>query len=198
MMICDSLAMDPVHLHQHAGRPRERAAGPCRGGAGGRRERLQIFREITWPQIVPVAVTVLLIRMIEAFKIVDLPNIMTGGGPGIATESMTLHSVLRLARQRHRHVGGGRLSAALPHRRRLRLVLQLRRARQAESAGMTAQVREARTAALLERLFEPPGVGKMSPVAKRAGLLLCCSSGRSSCCSRSIGSSSRRSSCRST
>ena len=53
---------------------------------------IQIFREITWPQIVPVAATVILIRMIEAFKIVDLPNIMTGGGPGIATESMSLHS----------------------------------------------------------------------------------------------------------
>lgn len=54
---------------------------------------VQIFREITWPQVLPVAVTVLLIRMIEAFKIVDLPNIMTGGGPGSATESMTLHSM---------------------------------------------------------------------------------------------------------
>jgi multiple sugar transport system permease protein len=53
---------------------------------------IQIFREIIWPQIIPVAVTVILIRMIEAFKIVDLPNIMTSGGPGIATESMTLHS----------------------------------------------------------------------------------------------------------
>ena len=54
---------------------------------------IQIFREITWPQIVPVAVTVLLIRAVEAFKIVDLPNIMTGGGPGSSTESMTLHSL---------------------------------------------------------------------------------------------------------
>ena len=54
---------------------------------------VQIFREIIWPQIIPVAVTVLLIRMIEAFKIVDLPNIMTGGGPGSSTESMTLHSM---------------------------------------------------------------------------------------------------------
>ncbi len=52
--------------------------------------RWQIFREITWPQVLPVAATVLLIRMIEAFKIVDLPNIMTSGGPGTATESMTL------------------------------------------------------------------------------------------------------------
>ena len=54
---------------------------------------VQIFREIIWPQIVPVAVTVLLIRVIEAFKIVDLPNIMTGGGPGSSTESMTLNAV---------------------------------------------------------------------------------------------------------
>lgn len=54
--------------------------------------RRQIFFEITWPQIMPVAATVVLIRLIEAFKIVDLPNIMTSGGPGIATESMSLHS----------------------------------------------------------------------------------------------------------
>ena len=53
---------------------------------------VQIFRDIIWPQIVPVAATVFLIRMIEGFKIVDLPNIMTSGGPGIATESMSLHS----------------------------------------------------------------------------------------------------------
>ncbi len=53
----------------------------------------EIFADITWPQVVPVAATVLLIRVIEAFKIVDLPNIMTAGGPGIATESMTLHSL---------------------------------------------------------------------------------------------------------
>jgi multiple sugar transport system permease protein len=54
---------------------------------------VEIFKEIIWPQILPVAVTVLLIRMIEAFKLVDLPNIMTGGGPGSSTETMTLHSM---------------------------------------------------------------------------------------------------------
>ena len=62
-------------------------AGQVDGASGW-----QIFREITWPQIAPVAATVMLIRVIEAFKLVDLPNIMTAGGPGIATESMTLHS----------------------------------------------------------------------------------------------------------
>ncbi len=54
--------------------------------------RLQILWNITLPQIIPVSTTVILIRMIEAFKIVDLPNILTFGGPGTATESLTLHS----------------------------------------------------------------------------------------------------------
>jgi multiple sugar transport system permease protein len=69
--------------------PRDHVEAAQVDGAGS----WQIFREIIWPQIIPVAATVMLIRVIEAFKIVDLPNIMTSGGPGIATESMTLHSV---------------------------------------------------------------------------------------------------------
>ena len=52
----------------------------------------QIFRHITIPAILPVSSTVVLIRMIEAFKIIDLPNILTNGGPGTATESVTLHA----------------------------------------------------------------------------------------------------------
>jgi ABC-type sugar transport system permease subunit len=35
-----------------------------------------------------------LIRLIEGFKIVDLPTCLTNGGPGIATESMTLHAFI--------------------------------------------------------------------------------------------------------
>ncbi len=54
----------------------------------------QIFSHITWPAILPVSLAVLLIRLIEAFKIVDLPNIMTNGGPGTATESLTLHAFI--------------------------------------------------------------------------------------------------------
>jgi multiple sugar transport system permease protein len=53
-----------------------------------------IFRYITFPAILPVTTTLILIRMIEAFKIIDLPNIMTNGGPGTATESLTLHAYL--------------------------------------------------------------------------------------------------------
>jgi multiple sugar transport system permease protein len=59
-------------------------------GASGWR----IFRDVTWPSIAPVAASAVLIRLIEAFKVVDLPNVLTNGGPGIATESMTLHAFI--------------------------------------------------------------------------------------------------------
>lgn len=52
----------------------------------------QVFRFIVIPQILPVSTTLVLIRLIEAFKIIDLPNILTRGGPGTATESMSLHA----------------------------------------------------------------------------------------------------------
>ncbi|MEM7133795.1 MAG: sugar ABC transporter permease [Chloroflexota bacterium] len=51
-----------------------------------------IFRHITIPAILPVSTALILIRMIEAFKLVDLPRVMTGGGPGTATESVTMHA----------------------------------------------------------------------------------------------------------
>jgi multiple sugar transport system permease protein len=70
--------------------PRDQVEAARLDGAGA----FQIFRDITWPAIAPVAATVVLIRLIEAFKIIDLPNVLTGGGPGLATESMTLHSFI--------------------------------------------------------------------------------------------------------
>jgi multiple sugar transport system permease protein len=69
---------------------RDQVEAAAMDGAG----HWQIFRDITWPEIAPVAATVTLIRVIEAFKIVDLPNVLTNGGPGIATESLTLHSFI--------------------------------------------------------------------------------------------------------
>jgi multiple sugar transport system permease protein len=55
-------------------------------------QRWGLFRHIMLPEIVPVSITVILIRMIEAFKIIDMPNILTGGGPGTATEPMSLYA----------------------------------------------------------------------------------------------------------
>jgi ABC-type sugar transport system permease subunit len=70
--------------------PRDQVEAAELDGAGP----LRIFRDVTWPAIAPVAATVVLIRLIEAFKIVDLPNVLTNGGPGIATESLTLHAFM--------------------------------------------------------------------------------------------------------
>jgi multiple sugar transport system permease protein len=54
----------------------------------------QTFWQITWPLLAPVTATLVLIRLIEAFKIVDLPNVLTNGGPGTATESLTLQAFI--------------------------------------------------------------------------------------------------------
>ncbi|SHN01631.1 carbohydrate ABC transporter permease [Rhizobacter sp. OV335] len=72
------------------GQPRDQLEAAQLDGAPSWR----IFRDITWPAIAPTAAAVVLIRVIEAFKIVDLPNVLTNGGPGIATESMTLHAFI--------------------------------------------------------------------------------------------------------
>jgi multiple sugar transport system permease protein len=50
----------------------------------------QRFWRITLPLIMPIMVTALLIRIIDAFKVVDIIMVLTGGGPGQATESVTL------------------------------------------------------------------------------------------------------------
>ncbi|WP_284314845.1 carbohydrate ABC transporter permease [Labrys miyagiensis] len=70
--------------------PRDQLEAAHLDGAGP----WQIFKDITWPSIAPVAATVVLIRLIEAFKIIDMPNVLTAGGPGLATESLTLHSFI--------------------------------------------------------------------------------------------------------
>jgi ABC-type sugar transport system permease subunit len=77
-----------VMLAAVEGQPRDQVEAAELDGASS----FAIFRDITWPSIAPVAATITLIRLIEAFKIVDLPNVLTAGGPGFATESLTLHA----------------------------------------------------------------------------------------------------------
>ena len=56
--------------------------------------RWQSFRTITMPALLPVTTTIILIRLIEGFKIIDMPNILLGGGPGTATQSLTLQAYI--------------------------------------------------------------------------------------------------------
>jgi multiple sugar transport system permease protein len=50
----------------------------------------QGFRHITVPIIMPILITALLIRTIDAFRVVDLVMTLTGGGPGQATETVSI------------------------------------------------------------------------------------------------------------
>ena len=47
----------------------------------------QIFLHVTLPLLQPVIIIVLLLRLAEALKLFDIPFALTGGGPGIATQS---------------------------------------------------------------------------------------------------------------
>lgn len=50
----------------------------------------QQFWAITFPMMLPISVAVVFIRLIESYKIIDTVFVMTGGGPGISTETLTL------------------------------------------------------------------------------------------------------------
>jgi multiple sugar transport system permease protein len=56
------------------------------------RSEWHAFWRVTFPLLIPWSVTALLIRAIEMLKIVDVIMVMTKGGPGIATESLTLYA----------------------------------------------------------------------------------------------------------
>ncbi|HZD58060.1 MAG TPA: sugar ABC transporter permease [Anaerolineales bacterium] len=52
------------------------------------------LRYITLPMLAPVSITVILIRALEAFKLFDIVMVMTGGGPGTATETVTMYAYI--------------------------------------------------------------------------------------------------------
>lgn len=50
-----------------------------------------LFANITLPLMRPIIGIVILLRMVEAFKIIDIPFAFTKGGPGIATQTYTMY-----------------------------------------------------------------------------------------------------------
>ncbi|MBK8023307.1 MAG: sugar ABC transporter permease [Chloroflexi bacterium] len=56
----------------------------------GANARQLLFR-ITFPILLPISATVILIRGLEIFKIIDVIVVTTGGGPGSSTESLTMY-----------------------------------------------------------------------------------------------------------
>jgi multiple sugar transport system permease protein len=60
---------------------------PYRAAAVDGATPVQIFFRITLPMLAPLLVVIGLLRFIDAFKVFDTIYILTGGGPGIATET---------------------------------------------------------------------------------------------------------------
>jgi multiple sugar transport system permease protein len=56
-------------------------------GAGA----LQRFRHITLPLLTPTTFFILIISMISSFQVFDLAFILTGGGPGISTNTIVMY-----------------------------------------------------------------------------------------------------------
>jgi len=63
---------------------------PYRAAAIDGANPAQIFFRITLPMLSPLLVVIALLRLIDAFKIFDSIFILTGGGPGAATESPSI------------------------------------------------------------------------------------------------------------
>lgn len=55
----------------------------------------KIFQKITLPLATPIIVTIVLLRTIDAFKVFDTVYILTGGGPGTATELLNFYIYLK-------------------------------------------------------------------------------------------------------
>lgn len=51
-----------------------------------------LLTQITLPLIQPYLVAIVLLRAIDAFKVFDTVYVLTGGGPGTATETMTFYA----------------------------------------------------------------------------------------------------------
>ena len=54
--------------------------------------RAQMFWTITFPMLLPISAAVVFVRLIESFKIIDTIYVITAGGPGTDTESLTLRA----------------------------------------------------------------------------------------------------------
>ncbi len=53
-----------------------------------------LFRKITLPMIAPALGTITMLRMVETFKILDIPYTLTGGGPGVSTQTYSYYIYL--------------------------------------------------------------------------------------------------------
>ncbi len=71
--------------------PREPFLAAAIDGAGP----IRTFLRVTFPMIAPISIGAILIRLIEASKIMDTVYVITSGGPGTATETSSYYIFIR-------------------------------------------------------------------------------------------------------
>lgn len=52
--------------------------------------RWQVYRHVILPMLAPVGLVVVMVRIIESVKLFDIIYILTGGGPGTATQNLSM------------------------------------------------------------------------------------------------------------
>jgi multiple sugar transport system permease protein len=54
--------------------------------------RWTMFRRVTWPALTPLVLVVLIFRTIDAFRVFDAIYVLTGGGPGDSTQTLSIYA----------------------------------------------------------------------------------------------------------
>ena len=54
----------------------------------------QRFRHVTLPLMLPTLVVAAMLRVMDLLKVIDIIYVMTGGGPGHASETINLYNYL--------------------------------------------------------------------------------------------------------
>ena len=76
------LAVDAVRLHHGRRRPRQRRRQRARGGAHRRRALVDGDHPVKLPMIAHVLAITLVMRLIDAFRVLEVIYVLTFGGPG--------------------------------------------------------------------------------------------------------------------
>jgi multiple sugar transport system permease protein len=71
--------------------PREPFLAAAIDGAGP----IRTFLRVTFPMIAPISIGAIVIRLIEASKLMDTVYVITSGGPGTATETSSYYIFIR-------------------------------------------------------------------------------------------------------
>ena len=96
---CRDLAMDTLHVPAASCRVAVTARGGIPCGLHRRGRPVRKFIYVTFPLMAPISIGAIIIRLIEASKIMDTIYVLTSGGPGTATETSSFYIFIKGLRE---------------------------------------------------------------------------------------------------